>query len=77
MNFYAVTKNARFPRFLGLAGDTEIVIGTSRDKHHFFPSKIVQLKVRQKDQNSLETQDHLIKKLTLNNQLLIIICMIF
>lgn len=31
-----------------------IGLGASRDKHHFFLSKITQRKVRQKLQNSLE-----------------------
>jgi hypothetical protein len=34
-----------------------IGIGTSRDKRHFFLSKIVQLKVRQEKMNSLEMKN--------------------
>ena len=37
-----------------------IVIGVSRDKGQFFPSKIVQRKVGQRIQNSLEIQNSLI-----------------
>ncbi|WP_275225739.1 hypothetical protein, partial [Citrobacter freundii] len=55
----------------------EIMRGSLSDKRHFFLSKIVQLKVRQKDRNSLEIKNHLSINLTLNNQYHIIICMIF
>ena len=70
-------KKPIFSDFRPSQREVVIGLGASRDKHHFFLSKITQRKVRQKLQNSLESSnERTINKLLIYHEINII-CMIF